>query len=104
MAVMMALDDVGKVDGKKDKMKWKMDGHSGAVETKLAAIERIDGNTGSTTKTVVEGDKVVTTHVDEGPDKKDQDRWACTKCSAKNLQVAAHCQTCATLRNRTLTS
>jgi hypothetical protein len=101
MAV-MALDHVEKIDGKKDKTKWKMDGHSGAVSTASEAKERVDGNTGSTTKTVVEGGKVETTHIDNGPDKKNENRWTCTKCSSKNLQVSAHCQNCATLRNRAM--
>ena len=77
MAV-MSLDHVEKIDGKKGKQKWKMDGHSGAVSTASAAIERVDGNTGSTTKTVIQEDgHTVTTHIDAGPDKKNEGRWAC---------------------------
>jgi hypothetical protein len=61
MAVMMALDDVEKVDGKKDKMKWKMDGHSLGRSGNQARSNRenrrerwINGEGGCR---IVEGDK-----------------------------------------------
>lgn len=93
------LDDVEVIDGKKAKNKKHMDGHSGDVTETLDMKQKTDGNTGSVTTTVKEDGATLTTHDDKGPDVKDEGRWACDKCGAKNLDMAAQfCQTCATNR------
>lgn len=99
MAV-LALDQVEVIDGKKEKTKLKMDGHTGEVSTALKLRQQTDGNTGSVTTKVTLNGVRTTTQLHNGPDKKNEGKWTCEKCQAKNFDAVPYCQGCATVRNK----